>query len=184
MVLLLLPATGNVRRGLPEGAAGRSRAGSILGYTVAGVLAAFIVCVGLATFRHGPVEPAPAASVPLTAGIEWIDYGTGLEKAGAEGKPVLLNFFADWCPYCKKMDRSTFRDPAVVEFLDGFVPVRIDSEGTESVHGYRGTDLAVRFGVATLPTLVLLDSRGNEISRSRGYHDARRLVTWLEGSLR
>jgi thiol:disulfide interchange protein len=122
-------------------------------------------------------------AAPAQTRVVWSDYGPGLEKAIAEEKPVLVSFYTDWCGYCKKMDRSTFRDPSVIETLNRMVPVRVDAEDTSAIHGYRGTELATRYRVGTFPTLVLLDSGGHEIARARGYRNAGQLLGWLKSSV-
>ena len=58
--------------------------------------------------------------------LVWTDFGTGIDRARAEGKPLLVYFFAGWCGYCKKMDRETWAHPSVVERTDALVPVEVD----------------------------------------------------------
>ncbi len=95
----------------------------------------------------------------------------------------MVNFITDWCGYCKKMDRTTWKDPAVVERLAQLVAVRVDAEEQRIRGGYSGAELAARYAVNGTPTLLLLNDRGEPVSRTSGYLDAGQLLGWLDASL-
>jgi thiol:disulfide interchange protein len=129
-------------------------------------------------------EEGKARQVRLAADrLRWSDYVTGLERASVEGRAVLANFTASWCGYCKKMDRTTWKSPAVIDRLAGIVPVRVDVDETRPRNGQAGAELAARYGVQGTPTLILLDPDGQVIDRASGYLDSRQLLEWLDRSL-
>lgn len=83
----------------------------------------------------------------------------------AAGKPVMLDFYADWCVSCKEYERFTFRDDQVREKLAGLEKIQVDV--TEN----NADDKALlrRFGLFGPPGIVFFDARGREQHRVIGY---------------
>jgi thiol:disulfide interchange protein DsbD len=91
------------------------------------------------------------------------DLERELAAAGAAGKPVMLDFYADWCVSCKEMERYTFPDPAVIAALDAFVVLQADVTANDA------EDKALmqeRFGIPGPPAMLFFDASGEEL---RGY---------------
>ena len=127
----------------------------------------------LAFVLVGVVAAEPARAAP--AAIAWTLRVDGhapdalarvearLAAARAEGKPVMVELFAEWCGACRVFERAALADRAVVGSLAGFVTIRVDvSEADE-----RTGALARRFDARVLPSLVLVSARG-EVSRVAG----------------
>jgi len=137
-------------------------------------------CVCLATpalAQENPPKVAvktEASAAATSEEIQWLSYDKGLARAKSEGKPVVIDFFTSWCGYCKKMDKSTFKDPAVVKFLkENFVTVRVDGEAKTMV-SHEGEQISERsltkaYGVRGFPTFWFLDSEGKKIGPAPGY---------------
>ncbi len=187
-LLLAIPATGDLRRAPAPDERLRRVFGRVLAWAIALALGglvsagtwAFLVAVrGIEPpFAVGAERGQTAAEGPV-----WLDFAPGLERAKAEAKPVLVDFYADWCGPCRVMERRTFRHPEVVERLGDVVPVRVDAEDTRSKRGVRGTEVADRYGVRGYPTLVLMDGEGRELDRVSGFLNAEQFLRWLDRAL-
>ena len=92
------------------------------------------------------------------------DLQAALKEAAATGKPLFLDFRADWCTVCKDLELNVFPRPEIRSLLGRMVPVKIDatSPDDEKVNA-----LLKQFGIVGLPTLVILQPDGNEITSLR-----------------
>jgi len=108
--------------------------------------------------------------------INWLTYSEQyLSKANEEGKPIMIDFYADWCIPCKELDKFTFADPRVIKLSREFIMLKADltKSGKEEVQ-----QLKNRYNIKGVPTLVFLSSEQNEIPGSRvvGFINAEKFV--------
>lgn len=95
--------------------------------------------------------------------IAWLtDEREALAKASAEGKPVLIDFGAEWCAACKKLEQQTFPDPNVRSEAQRFVALRVDATDDEDE---AINELKDKYKVVGLPTVIMLDASGKEVVR-------------------
>ena len=151
---------------------------------VAAAVYAVVLVVGASTGARDPLHPlaglrasmAPGAgpdALEFTA-IKGLDGPRGLEaalaRAEAEGRYVMLDFYADWCVSCKEWEESTFRDPGVLAALGGVRVLRAD------VTAYDAADQALmkRLGVLGPPAILFFGPDREERRRYRtvGFKDA------------
>jgi len=100
------------------------------------------------------------------------------QKLAAPGKPVMLDFYADWCVSCKEMEKFTFSDPTVRARLDGMLLLQADVTAGTDEH----KALLKRFSLFGPPGIIFFDAQGREIKGLRviGYQNAERFVKTLE----
>ncbi len=111
----------------------------------------------------GPLSPV--ASVPETPKIAWMeDHAAGLALADRSGRPVLLDFTADWCAVCKELETRTFPHPEVVRKSREFVPIRVDATDANAP---RVRALQRQYEVVGLPTVMFLTPDGEPIPGER-----------------
>jgi thiol:disulfide interchange protein DsbD len=100
------------------------------------------------------------------------------QNAAGERRPVMLDFYADWCVSCKEMERFTFTDPRVKERFSQMLLLQID------VTANNGDDRAMlkRFNLFGPPGIMFFDADGRELAQRRviGYQDADRFMATLQ----
>lgn len=106
--------------------------------------------------------------------VHWrYHYNAARQEALQKRLPLFLDFSTEWCTYCKKLDVTTFRDPAIVKLLNThFIPVKLD--------GTREQKLVDALQIKAYPTLVAADAEGKILKTLTGYMDAARMLPQLQ----
>jgi len=106
---------------------------------------------------------------PKNSLLTWSkDLDGALKQARSEHKLVLVDVYATWCGWCRKLETDTFSDPMVAAYLNKrFVLVKLEADD----HG-AGQEFATRNGVRGLPTIIVLDANGNVRGSITGYQSA------------
>jgi thioredoxin-related protein len=130
--------------------------------------------------------PARANEIPEWFTETFLDVREDAAEAAKQGRNLVYYFRLEGCPYCEKMEKVTFRDPAVVarmrkEFVAVAINVRGDREATWS-DGARLTEksLTQKLAIRGTPTLVFFDEKGAVALRTTGYLDAAQLAATLD----
>ena len=94
--------------------------------------------------------------------IKWYSYEEGMAEGKKQGKKIFITFRADWCGYCRKMEKETFKDPSVIAYLtEHFISIKVDTD--------RQKNLAVQYRVTGLPSNWFLTKTGEPIGNRPGY---------------
>jgi thiol:disulfide interchange protein DsbD len=100
--------------------------------------------------------------------------------AAAKGKPVMLDFYADWCASCKELERFTFADPKVQARLKDVVLLQVDLTGNTP----DDKALLARFKLFGPPGIIFFDASGQEMGyRVVGYENPEQFLASLDKSL-
>jgi len=128
---------------------------------------------GLRLVSAGPTGTTQAPRFEKVASVAELEQ----RLAQAVGRPVMVDFYADWCVSCKEMERFTFTDPAVRARMDRMLLLKIDV--TRNTPEDRA--LLERFGLFGPPGIVFFDSAGRELpGRVIGFQSARRFAASLD----
>jgi thiol-disulfide isomerase/thioredoxin len=115
---------------------------------------------------------------PARAGDAGLTYDQVLQQASERNVPVVLDFFTDWCVYCKHFDHDrTLPDNGLQKALDGVAFTSIDAEKGE------GIELAKKYGVSSYPTYLVVNSEGELMDRWSGYGGPDHFLGQLEPAL-
>lgn len=86
------------------------------------------------------------------------ELDAAIARANAAGKPVMFDFYADWCTSCKEMEAFTFTDPAVQAALANFETLQVDVTDNTDEH----KAMLKRFGLFGPPAILFFDTHGVE----------------------
>jgi len=116
--------------------------------------------------------------------LKWLSFDEAIPVAKEAGKKVMIDVYTDWCGWCKKMDKDTYADPTVVDYLDRkYVAVKLNAESANKLQyqgkTYTERELAAAFGVTGYPSIIFLSDDGEPITVYPGYADAKKFKVIL-----
>ena len=105
--------------------------------------------------------------------IDWKEYNDGIRLARKTEKKVFLHFRTDWCGYCAQMEKTTFKDNTVINFLnEHFVSIKVD--------GDREKSFTKAYKVTGFPDNRFLDEERKEVYRLPGFVESAAFAFFLE----
>ena len=168
---------------LPQHARGWQRFWKGIGIVM--LLTGAALLIGALAGSRDPLQPLAGLRRQAVAGevtklsFEPVRSVAELEaRLAAVDRPVMLDFYADWCVSCKEMERYTFADPAVREKLAGFILLKADV----TANSLDDKALLARFGLFGPPGIVFFTSGGKEVQGLRvvGFQEATTFLRTLD----
>ena len=114
-------------------------------------------------FGDNTTTQAQQATVSFTRITNVAELEAALAQAKQAGKPVMLDFYADWCVACKEFEKYTFHDPSVEAKLQDFVLLQADVTKNQ----VQDIELLKHMNVLGLPTIEFWDANGEHVSNAR-----------------
>ncbi|MBI3923101.1 MAG: thioredoxin family protein [Armatimonadetes bacterium] len=105
-----------------------------------------------------------AGAAPLASSIKWEkSYEEALKLSTQTGKLVMVDFYGEWCPACKEMDRATYTNREVLAESRNWINLKIDVD--------KNPKLSEKYSTPYLPTILFLNAQGDEVKRNEGFLD-------------
>ena len=127
---------------------------------LAGLIGLFILLGTLPMWNH---QSSSNKHSPLVVVNTITAVNQKIAAANAAHKPVLLDFYADWCESCIIMDKTVFSQPNVKKALAGFVMLRIDLSANKP----EDEAMLKYFNVIAPPTVLFFSNQGQEVNARR-----------------
>lgn len=130
-----------------------------------------------------------AQTVKAQDKIQWYTFEEVIKLAQENPKMILVDVYTDWCGWCKKMDKETFTDQKVIEYVNSnFYAVKLNAEDKKSKFKFRGKEyseetMARAMQVRSYPNFVIMDAAMENITQLPGYREASPFVAALSSLL-
>lgn len=110
--------------------------------------------------------------------FESTDYQTAIDKANRQNKPVMLHFYANWCPPCKKMRKVTFGNKELAELLNThFINIKLNVDTQE------GRIQSAKYNIEGFPVVMLFNTNGEMVYRHTGFQEASAIIPVVKSML-
>ena len=96
---------------------------------------------------------------------------------------IMIEFMAEWCSPCKKMEKETFSDPNVIKRLNQFILIKIDVDKQQNIAKEYNRN-AKKYGGIGIPNILFMDKEKNILHQITGFHNASQLITVLDSLLK
>lgn len=118
--------------------------------------------------------------------VQWISLSDAQNKLKSEPRAIFIDFTADWCGWCKVMDKNTFSDETVAKYMnENFYAVRLDYDSKTKFDffgkQYTARELGEKYRVPGLPTILLVSSDNKKSKKVIGYKKPEPFLEKIQG---
>ncbi|MGB0891500.1 MAG: thioredoxin family protein [Flavobacteriaceae bacterium] len=120
--------------------------------------------------------------------VKWLSFEEAIALNKKNPKPILLDMYTDWCGWCKKMDKTTYKNKVIVDYINqNFYAIKMDGEGKKDItfrnhtfkfknegrRGYHELAAALMNGKMSYPTTIFMNQKEELLDKIPGYLDAK-----------
>lgn len=149
-----------------------------------GLTALIFSCNAQGNNNAKPANAPKATVVAADTAIQWLTFEEALKLNETAPKKIFIDFYTDWCGWCKVMDKNTFKDPNVIKLMNKyFYPVKFNAEQRAPIdfkgktytfidqggRGYHELAAAIMQGQLSYPTFMFLTPDFQIITPLQGY---------------
>ena len=136
---------------------------------------------GSVVVTAAPGQPPEPARQPAEVSSDWTSYESAIQQSNTNGKPILIDFNAQWCGPCQRLRQDVFDDGVRGHAVQAAViPVSIvDRAREEGRNPPEIETLQARYGVNAFPTLVVFSPATGRTESTKGYGDPDQMVQWI-----
>lgn len=127
-------------------------------------------------------------SVVNAQDVKWLSFEEALELNKKNPKPIMIDMYTDWCGWCKKMDKTTYKNKVIVDYINkNFYAIKMDGEGKKDItfrnhtfkfrsdgkRGYHELAAALMNGKMSYPTTIFMNPKEELLDKIPGYLDTK-----------
>ena len=120
--------------------------------------------------------------------VKWLSFEEALELNKKNPKPIMIDMYTDWCGWCKKMDKTTYKNQVIVDYINqNFYAIKMDGEGKKDItfknhtfkfknegrRGYHELAAALMAGKMSYPTTIFMNQKEELLDKIPGYLDSK-----------
>ncbi len=149
------------------------------------------ILAGIAVLVFSAVYFFYTNSSVASSKVNWKTFDNAISESQKENKKVIVSVYTDWCSWCKKMEKSTYGDAKVYEYLnENFASAKVNAESSNKLsydgRSYTERELTQAFGITGYPATIFLDEERKPITVVPGYIEAKdfiNILTFIEGDI-
>jgi len=138
-----------------------------------------LICLIIGGCRKGQPESNSSA----VAGIQWMtNHDQALSTAKESKKPLMIEFTADWCRHCRRLEDTTFTHIDVIKKASSFIPLQIDIDKYQDIAKSYNAN-AGKYGGVGVPNILFMTDQKKKLKHIIGFRKPEELIAVMDSVL-